>query len=343
MSLRVTEDEAARGGFAFLDLGRKITRAPLKLSIRRLDVEPRHLGLESWQPEIAWIDPESIDNAGSTTVVHIGPVIIDKIEEFVPIEIFVQGDGRIGQLAWPFVTPSPQSLTGIRIQQADPAAGEGQLVETVEPARETLAPTLPVSPPIAPSEPAKPAPVAEAEPQVKKSGAQWLWLVILVMLAGGTYVAWPHVQRIIAERPRPAPPPVVSPAPPPEPRQVLPTAAELQARYDTLIRRNAPPNEFVELGTAAIAAGHGAVAFRAFEWAGPEANADAAWHLGRFYDPRVTEPVYRNAAAPNVQRAAEYYSQWKARLPPHAAELRGLCAANTAAQAANARLAALCR
>ncbi|WP_204321959.1 hypothetical protein, partial [Streptococcus pneumoniae] len=86
------------------------------------------------------IDSGSIDNTGATTVVRIGPVIIDKIEEFVPVEIFVQGDGRIGQMTWPFVTPSPQSLTGIRIQSADPVGSEAQLVETVEPVSTPLQP-----------------------------------------------------------------------------------------------------------------------------------------------------------------------------------------------------------
>ncbi len=342
MSLRVTEDEAARGGFAFLDLGRKIARAPLKLSIRRLDVEPRHLGLESWQPEIAWIDPESVDNAGATTIVRIGPVIIDKIEEFVPVEIFVQGDGRIGQMAWPFVTPSPQSLTGIRIQSADPSESEAQLVETAEPVNAPLPPPLRDPEPIKPVEPAKQVSSDDVTPPAKAGRGKWIWLIVLILLAGGSYFAWPHVQQMMAERQRPEPRPIVVPDPGPPP-PVLPTAAELQSRYDALIRRNAPANEFVELGIAAIAAGHGAVAFRAFEWAGPEASPDAAWHLGQFYDPRVTEPVFRNAAAPNVRRAAEYYSLWKSRSPRHATELRSLCAASGAAMSSDARLTALCR
>jgi len=346
MSLRVTEDETARGGYAFVDLGRRVSRDPLKLSIRRLDVEPRHLGLEAWQPEIAWIEPVSIDNAGATTVVRVGPVIVDKIEEFVPVEIYVQQEGRIGQITWPFVTPSPQSLTGIKVQTDDPAANANELLQAVEKAVETPPPPPPPPPKPEPT-PEKPADAdKDKEPAKRGRGGLWLLLILLLVLAGGAaaYLRVPAVRgfvdRMIWGPPAPPIPPVVPDPPRPPPG---PTAAELQARYDALIRASAPASAFVELGIQAIAAGHGTVAFRAFEWIGPESHPDAAWHLGRFYDPRVTEPAYRGAAAPSVRRAAEYYAMWKSRSPRHAEELRGLCAANPAALAADARLAALCR
>ena len=101
MTITVREDEDASGGYAFLDLGKKFDRSEPRLSIRRLNAEPRHLGLEGWQFEPAWLEPEASINNGGATVLRLGPQIIDQIEELVRIEISVEGEGtyRPGDLA----------------------------------------------------------------------------------------------------------------------------------------------------------------------------------------------------------------------------------------------------
>jgi hypothetical protein len=117
---------------------------------------------------------------------------------------------------------------------------------------------------------------------------------------------------------------------------------DARRRYDVLIRTGANPSEFLSLGREAVDAGQGTLAFRAFEEADPAANVDAAWHLARFHDPRVVEQVYRDAARPNVARAAFYYALWKGQSPRHAEELRGLCQAYSELASRDERLRSTC-
>lgn len=105
MTIRITEDEDESGGFAFVDLGR-LTSSPL-LSFRRQDAEPRHLGSDGWQPEVAWLAPLSIVERDGRAVARFGPSVVDRIEELVPIEIVAQDGTSFGVVSWPFITPAP--------------------------------------------------------------------------------------------------------------------------------------------------------------------------------------------------------------------------------------------
>src|SRR5258707_12252140 len=91
MAIAIREDQTRAGGFAFIDLGRKLVRDPLKLSFRRLDTDPRHLGRDGWQSEIAWLEPDEVDQSGGTTVVRVGPAIVDRSGELGPREVVAQG------------------------------------------------------------------------------------------------------------------------------------------------------------------------------------------------------------------------------------------------------------
>jgi hypothetical protein len=117
----------------------------------------------------------------------------------------------------------------------------------------------------------------------------------------------------------------------------------LRRDHSRLLRERAPAARFVDLGAKAIEARQGAVAFRAFEEADPSANADAAWQLARFYDPRNTDETYRGAVQPSTTRAAYYYALWRNRSPRHTDELRALCAAQAEFAARDERLRALCQ
>src|SRR6266478_3902488 len=122
MAITIREDESEAGGFAFIDLGRKLARDPLKLSLRRLDADPRHLGRDGWQGEIAWLAPDKIDQSGPTTVVRVGPAVVDRIDELVPIEISAEGEPPLGKVSWPQLTRSPGGLADLRLKAtAQPA------------------------------------------------------------------------------------------------------------------------------------------------------------------------------------------------------------------------------
>ncbi len=154
MTIRITEDEDESGGYAFIDLGRPLA-SPL-LSFRRQDTEPRHLGTEGWQPEVAWLAPLAVTERDGRAVARFGPSVVDRIEELVPIEIVAQDGTSFGVVAWPFIPPAPSgggilaglpapapTLTRDSIGRPSDAAAEAvPLPEPEPPRRRTLRPRL---------------------------------------------------------------------------------------------------------------------------------------------------------------------------------------------------------
>ncbi len=179
MAITVREDEAEAGGFALIDLGRAIEADPIRLSFRRQDAEPRDLGTEGWQPDAAWFAAERV-RAGPTTVVRVGPAVVDWIDELVPVDIAVEGMGSLGTVMWPHLTRSPRQLTDKRIGAAAPRAAREPVAP---PPQRPPQPGAPIAPPVpaaaaAPvGSPAAPKAVA-APPQRTKRRAQ------LALLAG---------------------------------------------------------------------------------------------------------------------------------------------------------------
>ncbi|KZC01933.1 hypothetical protein [Methylobacterium radiotolerans] len=332
MTIRITEDEDESGGYAFINLGRPLA-SPL-LSFRRQDTEPRHLGAEGWQPEVAWLAPLAVTERDGRAVARFGPNVVDRIEELVPIEIVAQDGTSFGVVAWPFIPPAP---SGGGILAGLPAA-----VPTLT--RDgTGGPAVPVvplpEPEPAPPQDAAPAAPPAPEPAARKSRLLWplVALMLLALAAGGAYLYRDRLSDIVARREASAPEPSPPPAPP-EPDSRL-TAAELRQRYARLVDERAPAGAFLALGETALASRQGSAAFRAFEEADPVTSADAAWQLARFYDPGNADTAYREAARPDVVRAAYYYALWRNRSPRHTEALRALCEGSAAID----RLRAICR
>lgn len=378
MTIRVTEDEGEQGGYALIDLGRSAP-SPL-LSLRRQDAEPRHLGTDGWQPEVAWLAPLALIEREGRAVARFGPNVVDRIEELVPIEIVAQDGTSFGVVAWPFITPAP---AGQSILAQTPSSGPtltdiGQRATPIASAPVEAVPTEAVAEPIVEPEAGARQAAEEAEsstyfpPMRAERPRRRLWplmamlVLILALIAAGTAYLVPEVLGDLKTRveawmrppapagpvltlaqndppPAPAAPPNETPAPPPVPEPPRPSAAELRQRYARLIDERAAPNAFLALGDAALNAQHGTTAFRAFEEADPVTNADAAWQLARFYDPGNQEPPYREAARPNPVRAAYYYALWRNRSPRHTDALRTLCETNAELLAANDRLRTICR
>ncbi|WP_019905666.1 hypothetical protein [Methylobacterium sp. 77] len=353
MTIRITEDDDEIGGHAFIDLGRRAT-APL-LSFRRQDAEPRHLGGDGWQPEIAWLAPLSMSERDGRTVARFGPTVVDRIEELVPIEIVGQDGISFGVVSWPFITPAP---VGYGILAADPKPAPSLTQASL--------PEEPLSPPSPPAEVADPEPERPSPPvspvrdepaplPVVVPARRPIWralaLVFLIVLAGagiGAYLFRDNLRVVLFPSTPPSPvqaeaPPLPAALTPPAPEAPRLTAAELRQRHLQLLDQGAAGSAFLTLGGVAIEARQGGAAFRAFEEADPVASADAAWQIARFYDPRNTDATYREAARPNVSRAAYYYALWRNRSPRHTDELRSLCDANTDLVARDERLRAICR
>ena len=336
MTIRITEDEDESGGYAFIDLGRPL-RSPL-LSFRRQDTEPRHLGAEGWQPEVAWLAPLAVTERDGRAVARFGPNVVDRIEELIPIEIVAQDGTSLGVVAWPFIPPAPSGgglLAGLpaavptltRDGTGGPAAAPAETVPPLE------------------AEPAPPqdsAPGSPPAPEPPARTRRLIWpmvaLMLLALAAGGAYLYRDRLPDIVARHD--APPQEPSPPPPaaPEPDTRL-TAAELRQRYVRLLDERAPAGAFLELGETALVSRQGSTAFRAFEEADPVTNADAAWQLARFYDPGNADVAYREAARPDIVRAAYFYALWRNRSPRHTEALRVLCEGN----AVGDRLRTICR
>jgi hypothetical protein len=117
----IEEDQSERGGFALIDLGRKVN-GPLRFSFRRLDAEPRNLGTSGWQSETTWLSPDRIVRSDPTTIVRFGPEVVDQISELVLIEIVLDGFGIVETANWPFLMKSSRSLASVRIQAPKPSS-----------------------------------------------------------------------------------------------------------------------------------------------------------------------------------------------------------------------------
>jgi hypothetical protein len=347
MTIQITEDHDEAGGYALIDLGRPL-RTPL-LSFRRQDVEPRHLGAEGWQPEVAWLAPLSITERDGRAVARFGPNVVGRIEELVPIEIVAQDGTSFGIVAWPYITPAPAG-TGILVAPPPPDPITIEMPAPVPlPVGEPTPPEPEPDPP-PPRSPRGDLPLAEPVPPPRRIGPMIALPLVVLAAISGAYLYRDELSAWLGPRtPETAAPPVITAAPPqapipaPAPEAPRPTAAELRQRYTRLIEERAAPAAFVAFGETALAARQGAAAFRAFEEADPAASADAAWQLARFYDPGTTDGAYREAARPDTVRAAYYYALWRSRSPRHTDALRGLCEAHADLAGRDDRLRAFCR
>jgi hypothetical protein len=344
----VSEDDTTYGGFAFIDLGRKTSHSSILLSFRRLNAEPRHLGEEGWQPEVCWIRPDRVDQSGHSTVVRVGPAVVDQISELDPIEITVRGDhDALPIVHWPALTPSAAPLAQVGLygpeQKAAPSIEvsvpdrengledhrldvlAGVLDETNPVAKEQEFPSNETVDKLAPLIPNEAAGLAQSgSAQKQKPGRTFqievVVYAVLIAIGIGTAVywkwGWPK-----AEPPDSNPPTAQTPAAP----AAVPER-QLESRLKDLITRAAPAADFEKIGQEALSHGYGRIAFRAFEEADPGQSQEASWQLARFYDPRVTDQVHRNVAQPNFRRAIYYYSMGAAAgSDRHRKELRVLC------------------
>lgn len=349
MPITVTEDETESGGFALVDLGTLVSSPEPNVSFRRQDAEPRNLGPDGWQSEVAWLAPLSSETSAGRTVLRFGPAVVDRIEELVPVEIVGQDSRSFGIVSWPYVTPAP-ATGGVLIETratpappVEPAAPadepredlpllvSSRLVEAVE------AEILPAPSPAPELPPARITEVRRvttmSAPAAKPARRRRTWPVaaalVLILLTAAGGAAYFYRDRL--------------PWPPMPPREARILADELRREYGGLLQRRAGPGDLLAFGNRALAAGQGAIAFRAYDEADPVANEEAAWQLAQFYDPRVTDRSHRDAALPNAGSAAYYFALWKGRSARLTDELRSLCAVSGDAIGRDERLRTLCQ
>jgi hypothetical protein len=128
----VSVTQANYRGFALIDLGRDVGQGAIRLSFQRQGADPRHLGREGWQPEIAWHAADRVTSNAPNTIVRVGPAVVDRIDEHVPIEIVVEGEGSLGIVDWPQLAKSRRGLAELR------AGSTPKVAARVEPPRPSL-------------------------------------------------------------------------------------------------------------------------------------------------------------------------------------------------------------
>jgi hypothetical protein len=133
-AISITEDGSTQGGFALIDFGRKISRSPIMLSFRRVDGKPRYLGPKGWHREVCWWEAERIGESDLSTIVRVGPAVVDRISELDPIEIAIRGEPDSFPIVnWPALMLSPAGLGQVALL----LPGSGPIAEQILPEFET--------------------------------------------------------------------------------------------------------------------------------------------------------------------------------------------------------------
>jgi hypothetical protein len=167
MSLSVTEEETA--GYATIDLGREIAGESLRLSFRRRNLEPRHLGSGGWQPEATWLEIHNIVQRTPTTVVRIGLSVVSRIDELEQIEIVCDGVGSLGVVWWPAMARPPVDLeSGANIWFEAPRSPIG-----MPQASQTTLKSTPLLPPLI-RPPPQPSPIPTSTPKNEQAAVSVL-------------------------------------------------------------------------------------------------------------------------------------------------------------------------
>src|SRR5205807_57291 len=122
----VSVTQANYRGFALIDLGRDVGQGAIRLSFQRQGAEPRHLGREGWQPETTWHAADRVTSNASSTIVRVGPAVVDRIDEHVPVEIVVEGEGSLGIVDWPQLAKSRRGLGELRAGSTAKAAARAE-------------------------------------------------------------------------------------------------------------------------------------------------------------------------------------------------------------------------
>ncbi|TXM64414.1 hypothetical protein [Methylobacterium sp. WL120] len=341
MALRVWEDDDSIG-YARIDLGRRVP-TPVRLSFQRVEEEPRHLGKEGWQPEIAWLELHDVETNSETSIARVGPMVVSRIGEFERIEIFVDSVGELGIVSWPeMARPAVDLIYGRELWSARPATA----IMAAEPLPPPVAPLKPehtlTAPPAWPSEPKGDSP----PPKVRSRLPLWLGFAVFAGVCMAASVQLSGTADLcgmagIAGCPRGGTRVVHSPSPAQTP---VFSEADAKGQLNALINGSATDSQFVEMGRKTLAAGYPVIALRAFEQVvDPKQNEEAAFQIARIFDPLVTDAVYASVHNRRPERASPYYSYCKRTSSRCAEALNRLCGANPDLKRANAKFADECR
>ncbi|SPJ31120.1 hypothetical protein [Falsiruegeria mediterranea] len=182
MSLVLHPDpQQPTGGYGFLELPGSSLPDMVTLAVQDayserwltpVDEARVEIGNPNWQPQRASFGPYQVLRHDGADWVRIGPEIVNKLEEYTPLVIEV--DGRAFNVTWPDTIPPRAGLAGL-----------GGL-QTVQ-AKPAPAPEPEVKRPPEPDPVVEPDQNIETEP--RKRSLLWLWIILLLLIAAGA-AAW---------------------------------------------------------------------------------------------------------------------------------------------------------
>lgn len=326
MTVNVHPDpQEAAGGYAFLELpggtlnGDTVTVAVFDAYGERwlaaAEAPGARIGVGDphWQAERFEFGPYTIYRHEGADWVHIGPEIVNKVEEYAPLRLSV--GGKDYPVTWPDDVPPRAGaavLGGIQpVARPATEAAASRLVGRVEPdaTADTVVPVPPPHP--APAAAAQPGPeLAKVEPM--RSGFLLpLLLVLLIFFAGASaWWFWPkdkatEVAAVPAPSPKTAPTSQAVSAPVPEPAGAPCSLDELEALAD-----------FASADAALRACGKDVspdTTLQVIESHAARGDGEALFLIGTLYDGEILdarmETLIGLTFEPDIARAVEYYSR----------------------------------
>lgn len=218
VSLTIEEDTGAPPGHARLCFAGLAPPADAHFRLRRLDAEPEHLGPHGWQNSPALLEPDAVVDEGGTTVLQVGPAVVDRVAADAPIEVDLPAADLSLRSYWPDIAPSP-GAADLSVAVASRAPVEAAAAVQTAPVAQTPTeppppPKPPPPPPPAPEPEPEPIPPPEPEPEPihveppapepapppEPGGRRWLplalgGLLVLLLIVGGVWqlglLPWP--------------------------------------------------------------------------------------------------------------------------------------------------------
>ena len=328
--LQVVENTDHPGGYAIIILPCPLHEPAVTFTIERVGSDKPYLGHNGWQTQIETLSSSHIISSTETTEVHIGPDIVDHIDEDWRIQLRFPSLNLSETIFWPSIVHSGLSQRATALAAADTTH-----LTKASPRRPLKAPqTESIQAVVADVQ--SPPDLINIQPVQASERSRTPLLfgalgiaALLMAIAVGVYLSLRTKNETIAQSP---PQPQVGAAevsntaqvPPPQNSAPGSTQRNRRADLQNLVNSAAPREIFI-FGKEALGAGDRDVGYLAVDIAQQRGHGEAILQVGRWYDPRYFE-AEKMFSRPNIEQAARYYKRaLSAGLSEGGDELRGLC------------------
>ena len=305
--MRATVLPEAQPGYATLRIT-ELDAPPegLTISIQRQQGPDSHLADDGWRRTEAWLQPERVARLKGNLEFQLGPEICDRLAGIATVRLRVKEPdiGVVGAtvVAWPPMLTSG-AIDPLNRSHDDTVRLRGRPPE----------PPPPPAPPFEPPPPPEPTPMpelrAEREPlPVEQAGsgrARWMIAaVIILLLAGGGYLAYTNFIEKPDEVVASAAPAAAAPSPSATAAAPNRSVRDIAAEY---FATNPTPDAMLAQGKELAQAGDFSAAFLVWRRAAEAGNAPAQVELAAFFDPLATPS--KGGFTPDGARAADWYER----------------------------------